>query len=127
MDVLYFDPRLLDALDGAAGIWKDVKDQAPTTQQNLIPLSKLWSQKTEEEMEVYQRFVEDEVSKAVTMPLVSPGERLVLDSSTLARILLLYCLCPSIAKICRASLSASFLVLLSSTRGELYAGEDYTD
>lgn len=110
--MLYFGPRLLDALENAAGVWKDVKDQAPTTQQNLIPLSKLWSQKTEEEMEVYQRFVEDEVSKAVTMPLVSPGGRLVLDSSTLARILLLHRLCPSIAKIYRTSLSESFLVLL---------------
>ncbi|CAM9257155.1 unnamed protein product, partial [Sphacelaria rigidula] len=45
--------RLLDPLENAASVWKDVKSQAPITQQNLIPLTKLWSQKTEEEMEAY--------------------------------------------------------------------------
>lgn len=53
--------RLLDTLDNAASVWKDVKSQAPTTQQNLVPLTKLWSQKTEEEMETYQSVVADKV------------------------------------------------------------------
>lgn len=53
--------RLLDTLDNAASVWKDVKSQAPTTQQSLVPLTKLWSQKTEEEIETYQSVVADKV------------------------------------------------------------------
>lgn len=53
--------RLLDTLDTAATVWTDVKSQAPTTQQNLIPLTKLWSEKTEEEIEAYQTTVKGQV------------------------------------------------------------------
>ena len=53
--------RLLDTLDTAATVWTDVKSQAPTTQQNLIPLTKLWSEKTEEEIEAYQTVVKGQV------------------------------------------------------------------
>lgn len=56
--------RLLDTLDNAAMVWKDVKAQAPVTQQNIVPLTKLWSQKTEEEMEAYQAVVSKQVSIA---------------------------------------------------------------
>lgn len=59
--------RLLDPLENAASVWKDVKSQAPTTQQNLVPLTKLWSQKTEEEMEAYQGVVTDQAS--IGLPL----------------------------------------------------------
>lgn len=55
-------------MENAASVWKDVKSQAPITQQNLIPLTKLWSQKTEEEMEAYQENVADQAS-AATPPL----------------------------------------------------------
>lgn len=53
--------RLLDTLDTAATVWTDVKAQAPTTQQNLVPLTKLWSEKTEEEIEDYQTTVKGQV------------------------------------------------------------------
>ena len=58
---VFFLTRLLDTLDNAASVWKDVKSQAPITQQNLIPLTKLWSQKTEEEIETYQSVVTNQV------------------------------------------------------------------
>lgn len=61
MVAIPFSDRLLDALESAASIWKDVKMQAPTTQHDLVPLTKLWSQKTEEEMEDYQRAVAGQV------------------------------------------------------------------
>lgn len=60
--------RLLDTLDTAATVWTDVKSQAPTTQQNLIPLTKLWSEKTEEEIEAYQTAVKGQV-RALSMNL----------------------------------------------------------
>lgn len=53
--------RLLDALENAATVWKDVNRQVPNTQQSLVPLTKLWSQKTEEEMETYQEIVTEQV------------------------------------------------------------------
>ena len=59
-------PRLLDTLDTAATVWTDVKSQAPTTQQNLIPLTKLWSEKTEEEIEAYQTAVKGQVHTLIT-------------------------------------------------------------
>lgn len=57
--------RLLDTLDTAATVWTDVKSQAPTTQQNLVPLTKLWSEKTEEEIEAYQAVVKEQVRACV--------------------------------------------------------------
>lgn len=70
--------RLLDPLENAASVWKDVKSQAPITQQNLIPLTKLWSQKTEEEMEAYQGNVADQASTA-TPPLAVVTNAVVLE------------------------------------------------
>lgn len=61
--------RLLDTLDTAATVWTDVKSQAPTTQQNLVPLTKLWSEKTEEEIEVYQAVVKEQVCATPTLTL----------------------------------------------------------
>lgn len=58
---VFFLARLLDTLDNAASVWTDVKSQAPITQQNLVPLTKLWSQKTEEEIEAYQSVVSNQV------------------------------------------------------------------
>lgn len=57
--------RLLDTLDNAASVWTDVKSQAPIKQQNLVPLTKLWSQKTEEEIETYQSVVTNQVRFAM--------------------------------------------------------------
>lgn len=59
--------RLLDTLDTAATVWTDVKSQAPITQQNLIPLTKLWSEKTEEEIEAYQTAVKGQVGAWSTL------------------------------------------------------------
>lgn len=53
--------RLLDTLDTAATVWTDVKSQAPVTQQSLVPLTKLWSEKTEEEIDAYQAVVKGQV------------------------------------------------------------------
>ncbi|CAB1113053.1 unnamed protein product [Ectocarpus sp. CCAP 1310/34] len=60
--------RLLDTLDHAATVWTDVKSQAPTTQQNLVPLTKLWSEKTEEEIEVYQGLVKQQLKEFKVRP-----------------------------------------------------------
>eukprot|EP00904_Undaria_pinnatifida_P003126 jgi/Undpi1/12814/HiC_scaffold_7.g02481.m1 len=60
--------RLLDTLDNAASVWTDVKSQAPVTQQNLVPLTKLWSQKTEEEIEIYQSVVSEQLKEFKVRP-----------------------------------------------------------
>ncbi|CBJ30911.1 Dynein heavy chain family dynein heavy chain [Ectocarpus siliculosus] len=60
--------RLLDTLDNAATVWTDVKAQAPTTQQNLVPLTKLWSEKTEEEIEAYQGVVKEQLKEFKVRP-----------------------------------------------------------
>lgn len=59
--ILHAGDRLLDSLDNAASVWKDVQSQAPITKHNIVPLTKLWSQKTDEEMESYQASVADQV------------------------------------------------------------------
>ncbi|CAN0091919.1 unnamed protein product, partial [Discosporangium mesarthrocarpum] len=52
--------RMLDALENAGSVWNDVISQAPLTQNNLVPLTKLWTEKTEEEVEAYQAKVTEQ-------------------------------------------------------------------
>lgn len=71
--------RMLDTLDTAASVWTDVKSQAPTTQQNLIPLTKLWSHRTEEEMEAYQAVVAGQARTTLYIPFIRTNARTTFD------------------------------------------------